>query len=124
MTDKDWKPGDRVYRFGFDPKLPCGYLDVFELTAISPGGKMAKYESVKNANATMGNGCYVSLTLIGTVYSSGSARFVLLDEYDYWKARKMLAEQLQRRRSEFERSLAKLNAFENWLSGQNEDSLE
>lgn len=35
-----------------------------------------------------------------------------------------LAEHLARRRAEHEKALSKLNDFENWLSGQNEDNLE
>lgn len=120
---RDWEVGDRVYRFGFDPKKPTGYLDVFELTEISKGRKNAKYRSVKTADATIGNGCYVSLSLINTVYSSGSGRFVLLDEDNYWRARRMLAEHLANRRKQLEHSIAKLNAFENWLNGQTEDDL-
>ena len=118
------KVGDRIYRFGFDPKSPNGYLDVFEIVEIAKGGRSAKYKSVKNANATLGSGCYMMFYMIGTVYSSGQARYVVLAENDYWKARKLLAEHLSRRRAEHEKAISRLNDFENWLSGQNEDSLE
>lgn len=122
---REWKTGDRLYRFAFDPSQPKGYLDVFELTDVQPEGKTAKYKSVKNAHATLGaSACYVQLSVVNRVYYSGRARFVVLGENDYWKARKLLAEAIARRRREHETALSRLNEFENWLSGQGEDDLE
>lgn len=123
MTKKqEWKIGDRVYRFRFEIGKDT-VVDEFELVSKLPEGIRGRFEIRNHQGSgvpTLKGGLLTPLRSVEGVGAGKNCRFVVLRERDEDEARRILAEQLDKRIADAYGKWMDLVTWREWIGEESE----